>query len=81
MPSRTTSSGRSAPTATGVGSDVRGNGLWEATHTRPHQTPAILDFAQLWQTASKNVCSKTLGAVSTARMRSSETSTPKRSGG
>jgi dihydrofolate reductase len=42
---------------------------WDTAHTRPDQTPAILDFAQLWQAADKIVYSKTLETVSTARTR------------
>jgi dihydrofolate reductase len=42
---------------------------WESAHTLPDQSPAMRDFAQIWQAAEKIVYSKTLEAVSSARTR------------
>jgi dihydrofolate reductase len=42
---------------------------WETMHTLPDQTPAVLDFAAIWQAADKVVYSRTLEAPSTARTR------------
>jgi dihydrofolate reductase len=42
---------------------------WETDPTLAEQSPAMRDFAELWQAAEKIVYSKTLEAVSTARTR------------
>jgi dihydrofolate reductase len=42
---------------------------WENAHTVPDQPSAMLDFAELWQTADKIVYSRTLENVPTARTR------------
>jgi dihydrofolate reductase len=42
---------------------------WETMHTLPDRTPAVLDFAAIWQAADKIVYSRTLEAPSTARTR------------
>jgi dihydrofolate reductase len=42
---------------------------WETMDTLPDQTPAVLDFAAIWQAADKVVYSRTLEAPSTARTR------------
>jgi dihydrofolate reductase len=42
---------------------------WENADTLPEQTPATLDFAEIWQAADKIVYSRTLEAASTARTR------------
>jgi dihydrofolate reductase len=42
---------------------------WETPETIPDQTPAIQDFAQIWQAADKIVYSKTLESVSSAKTR------------
>ena len=40
---------------------------WETVNTRADQPRAILDFAQIWQAASKVVYSRTLETISSAR--------------
>ena len=42
---------------------------WETADERPGQSPAMLDFARLWQSAEKIVYSRTLETVSTTRTR------------
>ena len=42
---------------------------WETPDTIPDRTPAMLDFARIWQAAEKTVYSKTIQSVSTARTR------------
>jgi riboflavin biosynthesis pyrimidine reductase len=42
---------------------------WETPDTIPDQTPAMLEFARLWQAADKIVYSTTLQTVSTAKTR------------
>jgi dihydrofolate reductase len=42
---------------------------WETPETIPDRTPAMLDFATVWQAANKVVYSKTLEAVHTAKTR------------
>jgi dihydrofolate reductase len=42
---------------------------WERPDLIPHRTPAMLDFARIWQTAEKIVYSTTLQTVPTARTR------------
>jgi dihydrofolate reductase len=42
---------------------------WETMDTLPDRTPAVLDFAAIWQAADKVVYSRTLEAPSTARTR------------
>jgi dihydrofolate reductase len=42
---------------------------WETDPTLADQSPAMRDFAEIWQAADKIVYSKTLEAVSTARTR------------
>jgi dihydrofolate reductase len=42
---------------------------WETPEIIPDRTPAILDFATIWQAADKVVYSRTLAAVHTARTR------------
>lgn len=42
---------------------------WETAHTRPDQSPLMLDFAHIWQAADKIVYSRTLQTASTARTR------------
>lgn len=42
---------------------------WETPHTTPDRTPAMLDFARIWQAAEKIVYSTTLQTVSTAKTR------------
>ena len=42
---------------------------WESAHTIPDQSPAVLDYAELWQAADKVVYSTTLETPSTARTR------------
>jgi dihydrofolate reductase len=43
--------------------------VWETPEVLPPLTPAILEYAQIWQAADKIVYSTTLQTVSTARMR------------
>ena len=43
--------------------------FWETAHTLPEQSPAIQDFAAIWQMADKIVYSRTLEAVSSVRTR------------
>ena len=40
---------------------------WETAETIPDRTPAMLDFARIWQAADKIVYSRTLQTVSTAK--------------
>ena len=42
---------------------------WETAHTIPDQSPLMLDFAKIWQSADKIVYSRTLESVSSARTR------------
>jgi dihydrofolate reductase len=42
---------------------------WETAETRPNQSPAMLEFAHIWQAAGKIVYSSTLANVRTARTR------------
>lgn len=42
---------------------------WETDHTLADQSPAMSDFARIWQAADKIVYSTTLGTPSTARTR------------
>ena len=42
---------------------------WERPETFADQSPVILDFARIWQSADKIVYSRTLGAVASARTR------------
>ena len=42
---------------------------WETAHTLPDQSPAIRDFAAIWQAADKIVYSTTLETLSSARTR------------
>jgi dihydrofolate reductase len=42
---------------------------WETAHTRADQSPLELDFARIWQAASKVVYSSTLESPATARTR------------
>ena len=42
---------------------------WETAHTLDGQSPASLDFAQIWQAADKIVYSTTLQSADTARTR------------
>jgi dihydrofolate reductase len=42
---------------------------WETPETIPDRTPAMLDFATVWQAANKVVYSRTLEAVHTAKTR------------
>lgn len=42
---------------------------WENADTLPQQTPAMLDFAMIWQAAEKIVYSRTLETATTARTR------------
>jgi len=42
---------------------------WEVAHTRPGLTPAMMDYARIWQAAEKIVYSSTLQTASTARTR------------
>jgi len=42
---------------------------WETPHTFADQSPAMQDFAQIWQAADKVVYSKTLDTASSARTR------------
>jgi dihydrofolate reductase len=42
---------------------------WETPETIPDRTPAMLEFARIWQSAEKIVYSKTLERVSTAKTR------------
>jgi len=53
--------------------------FWETAHTLAGEPPVVQDFAEIWQAADKIVYSKTLETLSSGR-RSTETSTPKRSG-
>ena len=41
--------------------------FWETAHTLADQSPAVLDFAKIWQAADKVVYSKSLETVSSAR--------------
>jgi len=43
--------------------------VWETPDVLPHRTPAILEFAPIWQAAEKIVYSTTLQTVSTAKTR------------
>ena len=43
--------------------------VWERPEEFPEATPAILDYAELWQAADKVVYSRTLERTSTARTR------------
>jgi dihydrofolate reductase len=43
--------------------------FWETAHSLAGQPPHILDYANIWQAADKIVFSRTLGTVSSARMR------------
>src|SRR5207247_5420081 len=43
--------------------------VWETPDVIPHLTPAMLEFAPIWQAAEKIVYSTTLRAVSTAKTR------------
>lgn len=51
--------------------------VWEAPETIPDPTPAILEFARIWQAADKIVYSRTLQTVSTARTRLEREFAPK----
>lgn len=42
---------------------------WEMPETIPDRTPAMLEFARIWQAADKIVYSRTLRTVSTAKTR------------
>jgi dihydrofolate reductase len=42
---------------------------WETTQTRPDQSPLMLEFAAIWQTAEKVVYSRTLETVSSTKTR------------
>jgi dihydrofolate reductase len=42
---------------------------WEAPDTIPDRTPAMLEFARIWQAADKIVYSRTLQTVSTGKTR------------
>ena len=53
---------------------------WETAHTLPDQPPVERDYTALWQAADKIVYSRTLETVSSDGRRSSDTSTPRRSG-
>jgi dihydrofolate reductase len=53
---------------------------WETAHTLPGQTPAGLDFAQIWQSADKIVYSTRCQSRRPPGPRSAGTSTPPRSG-
>jgi dihydrofolate reductase len=43
--------------------------FWETAHTLADQTPAIKDYAHIWQAADKIVYSRTLERVTSARTR------------
>jgi dihydrofolate reductase len=43
--------------------------FWETAHTLADQTPAIKDYANIWQAADKIVYSRTLEKVTSARTR------------
>ena len=43
--------------------------VWETPHTFAGQSPAVQDFAEIWQAADKIVYSKTLETASSARTR------------
>jgi dihydrofolate reductase len=43
--------------------------VWETPDVIPDRTPAILDFARIWQAADKIVYSKSLETVSTSKTR------------
>ncbi len=43
--------------------------VWETPDVIPGRTPAMLDFARIWQAADKIVYSKSLGTVSTPKTR------------
>ena len=43
--------------------------FWETAHTLPDQSPAIDDYAEIWQSADKIVYSKTLETVSSSKTR------------
>jgi dihydrofolate reductase len=43
--------------------------VWESIHAFPEQSPEILDFAEIWQSADKIVYSTSLTSVSSARTR------------
>ena len=43
--------------------------VWETPDALPHLTPAILEYAPIWQAAEKIVYSTTLQTVSTAKTR------------
>jgi hypothetical protein len=43
--------------------------IWETPDVIPGRTPAMLDFARIWQAADKIVYSKSLETVSTPKTR------------
>ena len=43
--------------------------VWETPDALPHLTPAVLEFAPIWQAAEKIVYSTTLQGVTTAKTR------------
>ena len=43
--------------------------VWETPDVIPGRTPAMMDFARIWQAANKIVYSKSLEAISTQRTR------------
>ena len=43
--------------------------VWETPEVMPDQTPAMMDFARIWQAADKIVYSKSLETVSTSKTR------------
>jgi dihydrofolate reductase len=51
---------------------------WETASGRAGQTPAVQDFAELWQAADKVVYSTTLASVTSARTRIERTFDPER---
>lgn len=51
---------------------------WETADTIADRTPAMLDFARIWQAAEKIVYSRTLQAVSTAKTRLEREFDPRR---
>jgi dihydrofolate reductase len=50
--------------------------VWETAHTRAGRSPLMLDFARIWQEASKVVYSRSLETVATARTRIERTFDP-----
>jgi dihydrofolate reductase len=46
--------------------------VWESIHALPDQSPVMLDFAEIWQSADKIVFSTTLASASSARTRIEE---------